>query len=394
MKILHTVEFYNPSVGGAQEVVKQLSEHLVNFGHSVTVATSKLSSRNFKLLNGVKIKEFNISGNQVRGFTGEVEKYKRYLQESKFDVVMNYAAQQWATDLFFQVIDNVVSKKVFVPCGFSALYNNSYAEYFSKLPKILKKYDATIYLSNNYRDINFARKYKVNNRIVIPNGADEREFCTLSTENNTFRKNNKISQDNFLIVTIGNHTGTKGHNEAIKVLRNINIDNITLVIIGKKNTTSKCYKKCKRSELLQNKIISKFSNNKKQLKILHLERDETINALKSSDMFLFLSNIECSPLVLFEAAASGKPFVSSDCGNAGEIAAWTKSGMIAKSIQDKYGYTRVNTQDVIKKITILEKDKQLRSRLGNAGRKSWQNFFTWNKITREYEKLYTKILKK
>ena len=68
--------------------------------------------------------------------------------------------------------------------------------------------------------------------------------------------------------------------------------------------------------------------------------------------------------------------------------------MIAKSIQDKYGYTRVNTQDVIKKITILEKDKQLRSRLGNAGRKSWQNFFTWNKITREYEKLYTKILKK
>ena len=42
MKILHTVEFYHPSVGGMQEVVKQLSERLVRLGHNVTVATSQL----------------------------------------------------------------------------------------------------------------------------------------------------------------------------------------------------------------------------------------------------------------------------------------------------------------------------------------------------------------
>ncbi|MFH1005826.1 MAG: hypothetical protein V1781_10125 [Bacteroidota bacterium] len=39
MKILHTVESYYPSVGGMQEVVKQISEQLVKMGHSVTVAT-------------------------------------------------------------------------------------------------------------------------------------------------------------------------------------------------------------------------------------------------------------------------------------------------------------------------------------------------------------------
>ena len=40
MKILHTVEYYSPSVGGAQEVVRQVSEQLTRRGHTVTVATS------------------------------------------------------------------------------------------------------------------------------------------------------------------------------------------------------------------------------------------------------------------------------------------------------------------------------------------------------------------
>ena len=55
MKILHTVEFYHPSIGGMQEVVKQLSERLVLLGHDVTVATTKMSERKESCINGVKI---------------------------------------------------------------------------------------------------------------------------------------------------------------------------------------------------------------------------------------------------------------------------------------------------------------------------------------------------
>ena len=35
MKILHTVEFYHPSQGSMQEVVRQISERLVKLGHKV-----------------------------------------------------------------------------------------------------------------------------------------------------------------------------------------------------------------------------------------------------------------------------------------------------------------------------------------------------------------------
>jgi len=132
MRILHTVEFYDPSVGGMQEVVKQLSERLVTLGHDVTVATTKLPNRKSLEFNGVRIVEFAISGSLVRGLSGEVERYKKFLVESKFDVVTNFAAQQWATDLALGVLDKIKAKKVFVPTGFSGFYLPEYQDYFEK----------------------------------------------------------------------------------------------------------------------------------------------------------------------------------------------------------------------------------------------------------------------
>jgi len=162
MKVLHTVELYYPSAGGMQEVVKQISERLVKLGHEVTVATTKLSERKNKIINGVKIEEFNIEGNLVRGLKGDTEKYKKFLIDSDFDIITNFAAQQWASDLAFDILDKIKAKKVFVPTGFSGLYLPEYKDYFEKMKDWMKKYDMNIFLSNDYRDINFARKNKIN----------------------------------------------------------------------------------------------------------------------------------------------------------------------------------------------------------------------------------------
>ncbi len=89
MKILHTVEFYAPSRGGAQEVVRQLSERLAGLGHEVTVATTRLANRDFGSLNGVKIESFDISGNQVHGYRGETD---RYVNNICYDVGFNNLA--------------------------------------------------------------------------------------------------------------------------------------------------------------------------------------------------------------------------------------------------------------------------------------------------------------
>ena len=80
MRILHTVESYSPSVGGMQEVVRQLSERLAARGHDVTVATSKMGGREGDLLNRVRIREFDVSGNLVDGMRGDVSGYREFLR--------------------------------------------------------------------------------------------------------------------------------------------------------------------------------------------------------------------------------------------------------------------------------------------------------------------------
>ena len=67
MKILHTVESYLPRRHGMQEVVTQLSERLARMGHEVIVATSYDPDRRDDVINGVRIADFKVSGNLVRG---------------------------------------------------------------------------------------------------------------------------------------------------------------------------------------------------------------------------------------------------------------------------------------------------------------------------------------
>ena len=306
---------------------------------------------------------------------------------------MNYAAQQWATDLMFGVLDKVNAKKILVPCGFSGLYDPSYKNYFSKLPSLLKKYHATVYLSNDYRDIDFARKNNIKNLQIIPNGADEREFGSTSQQKTVdFRKKYKIRLDELLILNVSNHTGVKGHKEAIQAFQRAKIKNATLMFIGDINHHAGCYKNCKKSEWINNKVISLISKSNKKIIIKKLKREDTITAFFACDFFLFLSNLECSPLVLFEAIAAGKPFISSGCGNSSEIAKWTEAGIIINSKQDKRGFTQIDNNSASMAIEKLANNKMLRLKLGRQGKKAWKQKFSWEKISKQYEILYKKLL--
>jgi L-malate glycosyltransferase len=385
MKILHTVEFYYPSVGGAQEVVRQLSEHMVRAGHDVTVATTELSERTSSLHNGVTVAEFAISGNAVRGIEGDADRYRRFLTGGEFDVVMNYAAQQWATDLAFDVIDEIQSRKVLVPCGYSALYDPAYEGYFTKLPDVLRKYDATVYLAERYRDIDFARAHGLDDVHVIPNGADEREFAHLLTPEEQLDLRRAHGVQGLMIMTVANYTGEKGHDELLRVFKRLPVD-ATLVSAGATTPGVGCFDAFKREAELINGNPS--FRGKRVLMVEGRDRALVCDMLKCADLFVLLSNIEASPLVLFEAAAAGVPFVASDVGNSREIARWTGGGVIVRGRPRPNGRVRANLLDALWKLSRLARDPGRRRALGKAGRASWQRRFTWEALTAQYLDLY------
>ena len=387
MKILHTVEFYHPSIGGMQEVVKQLSERLVLLGHDVTVATTKISERKESCIKGVKISEFSISGSFVRGLKGDIEKYEKFLIESDFDVIVNFAAQQWATDIALSVLDKIKAKKIFVPTGFSGLYAPEYVEYFKKMKTWMKQYDMNIFLSDDYRDVNFARENGIEKRVLIPNGAGEDEF--LSENNFNIREKLGISKNDFLILHVGSHTGVKGHAEAIKIFKKAKIKNSTLLIIGNICGIGGCYRSCKRKGQFFNRMPFRIFD-KRKIFINEMNRIETVSAYKAADLFLFPSNIECSPIVLFECMASKTPFLTSDVGNSVELIDWSNSGILLPTDKGQHnrGLSRVDVKKSSEMLNALANDKQKREKMAEAGFNIWKEKYSWDKISLEYEKLY------
>ena len=176
MKIVHCVESYYPAVGGMQEVVKQLSERLVKLGHTVQVLTRYHEDRNFTELNGVQIEQFKIEENPKVAVTAEELRYVSRVENITADVITFFAAQQWATDLVLHSLPKLKAKKVSVPTGYSGLYKAEFKQYFENMRQHILHYDMNVYLSNDYRDINFARENGVKNLTIIPNGAAADEF--------------------------------------------------------------------------------------------------------------------------------------------------------------------------------------------------------------------------
>jgi glycosyltransferase involved in cell wall biosynthesis len=390
MKILHTVEFYNPSVGGMQEVVGQLSKELVKLGHEVTVATTRLPERKEKEIEGVRVGEFDISGNMVRGLLGETETYQKFLLTSHFDIITNFAAQQWATDLMLPILDRIRAVKVFVPTGFSGLYLPQYKKNFEQMKIWMSKYDRNVFLSDCYQDIIFARECGIRNNTLIPNGAGEDEF--LLPARIRIRQQLHIPDKNFLILHVGSHTGMKGHIEAMKIFDHAKIQYATFLIVGN-HFGGGCTLACKRAE----EIYPGFpqgNRDHKQLLVRELSREETVAAYKAADLFLFPSRVECSPIVLFECMAAKTPFLTTDVGNSAEIIQWSGAGRLLPTIKDARGFSHadiVGSAHVLEEVVIQEQERE---GMKVAGHKAWLARFTWGKIAKEYEALYGTLLDK
>jgi glycosyltransferase involved in cell wall biosynthesis len=404
-------EFYAPTRGGVQKVIQEISEHLVSKGHDVTVATSALKERNFSELNKVKIKDFNITGNFVTGLNGEVKKYQDFVLSENFDAILVKAAQQWTFDALWPILDKIKSRKIHIPCGYSGFYEENYRTYFERMPEILKKFDHLIYYAENYRDINFAKQNGIFNYTIIPNGASELEFSDRCKEN--FREEFEIPKDDLVFLSVGSPPFMKGHLEtAIAYLMVELQEKSTLVLNGYYHDTHNplahhrsnvyCEAKGAITKLLK-KILGKYTpdnvsqffktikkiNKQKNKRVIisNLPRENLISTFFESDIFVFASHIEYSPLVLFEASAAGLPFISAAVGNAEEIANWTHGGIVYPVVKDRNGYARSDPKELAIYMAKLANDRKLRESLGINGRKYWKENFTWKKIADKYEQI-------
>ena len=119
-----------------------------------------------------------------------------------------------------------------------------------------------------------------------------------------------------------------------------------------------------------------------------MDRQRTVDALKQADLFLFPSQVECSPIVLFEAMAAGVPFLSSRAGNAEEIASWGQGGWTISGHRDGAGREHPDIAEGARLLDELLGDPERRRAAGAAGRQAWCERFTWQHIAEQYGAAY------
>jgi L-malate glycosyltransferase len=365
VKILHTVQFYWPVVGGSEEGVRQVSERLAARGHDVTVATARHAGRRDRAINGVAVVPFDLSGNAALGIRGDGRRYQDFILEGGFDIVLNYAAQTWATDLVFPILDRLRARKILVPCGYSGLSDPRYAGYFAALPEALRRYDQLIYLSPGYRDAAFGARHGIGRSVVIPNGADEREF---DQPRAGFRRWAGIGT-RYLAVTVANHFTSKGHALVIDAVQRMGRDDVTLAIIGNgsRNPLRGCTAAC-RLAAFRDRRIRLFPG---------LPREWVVSALHESDLFLFGSQVECAPLVIYEAFAARLPVVSTPVGNVPDYGEFVA---IAATADQMAGAA-----------AALLADDARRGEMAARGWQLWRQQHTWEAIAQRYEREYERL---
>ena len=436
MKLLFCCESYWPHRGGVQEVVRQIAERLAAAGHDVGVATRVHPDRKTDVHNGVRIHAFNVTGNLVTGMRGEVDRYRRFLTGFDGDAILIKAAQQWSFDALWPVVDRIKARKVFVPCGFSSLYEPSFKDYFRQLPDILRKFDHLIFYAEHYRDIDFARTNGIAHFSIVPNGASEIEFGREGRQDGRLRGELGIPSTDLVFLSVGAPINAKGHDIVAQAFAQVdlggrgatlilngdwpakwftadhframlrpftNLDSIQRGIrlfrdAGVKAVVARLFPQPRGRQ--SNEELAGLGQPKagtpatsipspaqKTVLRVDLPRDKVVDAFFEADLFVFASRVEYSPLVLFEAAAAGAPFLTVPAGNADEIVRWTGGGWLCPADVDERGYTKVSPAVMAQEIEKGIRSPDYLRKLGAAGRQAWLDRFTWAKIAKSYERI-------
>jgi len=395
VRILHTGHSYWPHTDGVAIVMQRISEGLAARGHEVTVATVLAGAPPAEEHGGVQIRRFDVRGNEARGYSGDMEAYARFVASFPCDVMLNYAAQICTTDLVFPLLAGLGCCKVIVPCGYSGLRDERYAEYFSRMPVYLRAYDAAVYNSRTYQDAQFAADNRLDNSVFINNGADVMDFPYVA---GSFRAKNAI-RETTLLLSVGRVEALKGQDLVLEAFRRSTLRDAAVVLVGPeigrfasgalRTRAGPLFKSRRRARAVLYELVERhvpershrlewrLSDGKAVYILAGLPTQDVLTAYADADLFVFGSRVECSPLVIIEAMASGTPFISTPVGNVPEM----PGGVIVRDV--------VEMAEAIDR--LAQKGEEWRE-LSEAGHTAWERDYTWDHVVDEYERLYVKLL--
>jgi len=384
-RILITSFTFPPQRNGVSHVVEAHATGLARLGHDITVVTGLYPGESpSEVWSGVKVRRFATQGSGqwvLGGYTGDIGGYQDFIASFTGDMIISHCWQIWSTDLALQVFDRVKCPKILVSHGVSAatirktikgiILRLAWQPYLVKMRKMLNKFDHVVVLSEqknrkDFYDHKLMHRYNYKQHSVIPNGVDENRFSLAPSLGARFRAGIGIG-NNKMILYVSNFNVRKNQQAAIEVFLESALTDAVLVLIG---SAFNDY-----SRHLQ--AIAFQAINERRIIILEKQSMEDISAAYcAADIFLCTSTWELQPLVILEAMAANKPFISTDVGCVRDM----PGGIIVE-----------NKLEMVKAVQCIMNDERRSSQLGSQGRMAIEACYTWERVVQQYDDLINNI---
>jgi L-malate glycosyltransferase len=375
MRILHTASTYAPSLDGVAEVVRNISERLAKRGHEVHIGTSGIpSASSYTELRGVHVHRFPVRGNLALGMNGAVEKYREFVGNGGWDVLVNHGLHVWPTDALLDQIHKYPWPSVLVTHG---LVNEhpAFREYYGQIPKYILSYSQWVRVSGCSGEASYSKAFDLPTPPIITNGVDRDEWAQPPLG---LRRSWGVGQKPW-VVNVSNHSPLKCHDVFFRLADSLQDARARFTLIagtypmakwglGRFGISGGCAYRCRSRSVLSPKTVDLRTNR---------PRREVVSAIKEADLMVSTSRKEANSLALLESMAAGVPWVSFDVGSARLNA----GGVVVRDL------------DEMKRVVVeLSRNAELRRRLIDAGRAQVAAKHDWDSIVDQYEHAYETIV--
>lgn len=323
MKILITTPSFPPFNSGLGNAVYRQAAMLESLGFKVVIATSGLNrNTRIDLQLKVAIEEFNVSGSDslINPLRGDVSSYKKFLINTKFDLILMNAWQTWTTDICLKYHESIAGKKILYSHCLSTnlfLFEQPFKSflryilwrpYYFKVKGYLRRLDALICLASGgdsrFDDVGIARKVGAK-LYIVPNVLSEEATYYLNTPSESMQARNQL-------ISVGSYDWMKGHDFVLEAYSKSAAKNIIPLKIFGQEFTNLTHKLKEQAVSLgiKDEFIEFYEN---------VSGKELLEQYRKSLAFLYGSRTECQPLVILDAMASGTPFISRATGCISEL---------------------------------------------------------------------------
>jgi glycosyltransferase involved in cell wall biosynthesis len=383
MKILQITGFYPPSLGGIQLFVQSLCKSLVEIGHHVDVLTINTENvvQDEITPQGIKILRCKLDFNYHRGLFSQ-EFFHRMLASKGHDIYHVHIPFPYGHEA--AVLSSKLNNIPLVATHHGqSLHGNiiytAIAGSYSIFSRAIsfRFLDRIVFLTNSYAQSIWLPDGLHNKIRIVPTGADLDTFLP-ARNGYQIRQKFGIPNSSPLLIFVG-HLGKtnryKGIDYLIRAFKKVlkEVEEVKLLIIGGGDWLPELKSLSGKLEL-NNAII--FTG--------PIENHHLPDYYAAADAFVLPSirGPENSPVVLFEAMASGLPVIATDLPGVNEIVRPEETGLLVEPR---------NIPELKTALVRVLSDPDFQSSAGKKARVLAESY-SWHQCAHDMENIYGELL--